>query len=158
LALVRAEDEEAEAFRALLEQVLRRLEGLAERDRVRWYELVRFALVWALYRRPRPEREHLIAAAQASQTTVARQKEVQAVSMTIAEALKAEGFAEGETKGKVEGRLEEAREMLQGLLEEKFGPVPEAIHQRIQATTDLARLHAAARGVLHLGSLEQFDL
>jgi hypothetical protein len=170
LALVRADDEEAEAFRALLEQVLRRLEGLAERDRVRWYELMRFALVWALYRRPPPEREPLIAAAQASQTNVARQKEVQAVSMTIAEALKAEGkaegiaegkaegIAEGEIKGKAEGRLDEAREMLQGLLEEKFGPVPEAVRQRIQATTDLARLHAAARRVLHLDSLEQCDL
>jgi hypothetical protein len=120
LALVRADDAEAEAFRALLEQILRRLEGLAERDRVRWYELVRFTLVWALYRRPRPEREPLIAAAQASQTNVARQKEVQAVSMTIAEALKAEGkaegIAEGETKGKAEGkaegRLDEARKML----------------------------------------------
>ena len=65
---------------------------------------------------------------------------------TIAEALKAEG------------RLDDAREMLQGLLEETFGQVPEAIRQRIQATTDLARLHAAARGVLHLSSLEQFDL
>jgi hypothetical protein len=48
--------------------------------------------------------------------------------------------------------------MLQGLLEEKFGVVPEAVRQRIQATTDLARLHAAARGVLHLGSLEEFEL
>jgi hypothetical protein len=68
------------------------------------------------------------------------------VGKTIAEALKAEG------------RLHEAREMLQGLLEEKFGPVPEGIRQRIQAATDLARLHAVARGALHLGGLEQFDL
>jgi len=154
LALVRADDEEADAFRTFLEQVLRRLEGLAERDRVRWYELVRFALIWALYRRPRPEREDLIAVAQASQTNVARQKEVQAVGMTIAEALKAEGKAEGNA----EGRLDDAREMLQGLLEEKFGPVPAAVRQRIHATTDLARLHAAARGVLHLGSLDDFKL
>jgi hypothetical protein len=158
LALVRADDAEAEAFGAMLEQVLRRLEGLAERDRVRWYELVRFTLVWALYRRPRPEGEQLIAAAQASQTNVTRQKEVQAVGMTIAEALKAEGKAEGRAEGKAEGRLDDARELLQALLEEKFGPVSEAVLQRIQATTDLARLHAAARGVLHLGSLVQFDL
>ena len=150
LALVRADDEEAEAFRALLGQVLRRLEGLADRDQVRWYELVHFSLVWALYRRPRPEREQLIAAAQASQTNVARQKEVQAVGMTIAEALKAEG--------KAEGRLDEAREMLQGLLEEKFGPLPEAVRERIGASTDRGRLHAAARRVLHLGSLEDFQL
>ncbi len=69
--------------------------------------------------------------------------------MTIAEALKAEG--------KVEGRLEDAREMLQGLLEEKFGPLPEAVRERVQATTDLGRLHAAARGVLHLGRLADFE-
>jgi hypothetical protein len=158
LAVVRADDEEAEAYRAVLGQVLRRLEGLADRDRVRWYELVRFALVWALYRRPRPEHEPLIATAQASQTNVARQKEVQTVTMTIAEALKAEGMAEGEAKGKAEGRIAEARDVLLALLEEKFGPVPEAIRQRIQATTDLARLHTAHRGVLRLNSLEEFDL
>src|SRR5207248_6188978 len=114
LALLRADDEEADAFRTMLEQVLRRLEGLADRDQVRWYELVRFSLVWALYRRPPPEREELIAAAQASQTNVDRQKEVQAVGMTIAEALKAEGMAEGQAKGKAEGkaegRLDEARD------------------------------------------------
>jgi hypothetical protein len=159
---VRADDEQAEAFRAVLEQVLRRLEGLAESDRVRWHELVHFVLVWALYRRPREDREQLIATAQASQTQAARHKEVQNVGMTIAEALKAEGRAEGEAKGKAEGeaqgRLDEARELLQALLEKKFGSVPEAARQRIQATTDLARLNAAALGVLHLGSLEEFRL
>jgi hypothetical protein len=54
--------------------------------------------------------------------------------------------------------LDDAREILQDLLEEKFGPVPEDVRQRIQATTDLARLHAAARGVLHLDRLEHFEL
>ncbi len=105
-------------------------------------------LVWALHRRPRPEREELIVAAQASQ------KEVQTVGMTIAEALKAEGMAEGEA----EGRLAEAREGLLALLEEKFGPVPETIRQRIRASADLTRLRAAHRRVLHLGTLEEFDL
>jgi hypothetical protein len=123
---------------------------------------VRFSLVWALYRRPRAERAELIAAAQANQTNVARQKEVQTVGMTIAEALKAEGMAEGmaqgQALGKAEGRLDEAREMLLGLLEEKFGAVPETLRQRIQATTDLARLRAAHRSIVHLGTLENFDL
>lgn len=154
MALVRADNEEPEAFRAVLEQVLRRLEGLADRDQVRWYELMRFSLAWALYRRPRPEREQLIAAAKNSQTNIARQKEVHTVTMTIAEALKAEGKAEGE----IEGRLADAREILQGLLEEKFGSVPDAVRQRIQAATDLTRLHAATRRVLHLGSLENLEL
>ena len=67
-------------------------------------------------------------------------------------------IAEGEAKGKAEGRLEEARELLQGLLEEKFGSVPEGIRQRIEAMTDLARLNAAARGVIHLGTLDEFQL
>ena len=72
------------------------------------------------------------------------------MSMRIAAALKAEGEAKG--------RLEEAREMLQCLLEVRFGAVPEAVHQRMSAATDLARLHAAARGVLHLASLDDFAL
>jgi phage gp29-like protein len=101
-------------------------------------------------RRPRPEREPLIAAAKGSQTNVARQKEVQAVSMTIAEALKAEGEAKGQ--------LDDARVILQALLQKKFGPLPEPVRQRIQAATDLARLHAAAVDVLQLDSLEEFEL
>ena len=119
---------------------------MRDRDEVRWHDLVRFSLKWALYRRPTPERDQLIAAAQSSQTSVARQREVQTVSMMIAEALKAEG------------QLNQARLMLQGLLEEKFGAVPEPVRQRIQTTTDLTKLDAAARRVLHLDSLEEFEL
>lgn len=43
-------------------------------------------------------------------------------------------------------------------LEEKLGTVPEAVRQRIQDTTDLTRLHAAARAVLRAGRLEDFEL
>jgi hypothetical protein len=73
--------------------------------------------------------------------------------MTIAEALKVEVRAEG----KAEGRLEEARGILQACWR-KFGSVPEAVRQRILAATDLAHLNAAVRGVLHLGSLDAFEL
>jgi hypothetical protein len=154
LAIVRAEQENAAAFRAVLQEVLRRLEGLAERDRGRWHDLLHFVLVWALYCRPRVERQDLVESAQASQTNVARQKEVQGMGMTIAEALREEGKVEGEAKGRLEG----AREILCYLLETKFGRVPEPHLQRIQATTDLSRLKAAAGSVARLTSVDELQL
>jgi hypothetical protein len=48
LAVVRAERENAEAFRALFTEVLRRLETLSEREPVRWHDLLWFVLSWAL--------------------------------------------------------------------------------------------------------------
>jgi hypothetical protein len=150
LAVVRADQEGTEEFRAILETAMRRLDGLAEKDIGRWYDLVHFVVLWALYRRPREERDRLVEIAQASQSNVARQKEIQTVSQTIAESL----IAEGEVKG----RLGEVREMLVGLLEDKFGALPESVLQRIGATTDLARLKTATRRVSHLASLEELQL
>jgi hypothetical protein len=57
-----------------------------------------------------------------------------------------------------EGRLESCRDVLLGLLEDRFGPVPEEVVQRIKATTDLAKLKAAARRAPSLPSLNDLPL
>lgn len=83
LAVVRAEREEAEAFRAVFAEVLRRLEGLSERETVRWHDLLWFVLSWGPRRRPAREREPLLEAARTSQVDVSHREELQRMSETI---------------------------------------------------------------------------
>lgn len=154
LAVVRADSEEADAFREVLQEALRRLEALAEADRPRWRELLHFVLQWALYRRPGEERAVLIQSAKASQQNALAQQEVQAMGQTIAEAL----IAEGEAKGRAEGRLEEARDWLRVAMEAKFGPLPNHILDQIQTATDHQRLRSAFKRLPQWSSLDAFRL
>jgi hypothetical protein len=57
-----------------------------------------------------------------------------------------------------EVRLETRRDDLLAMLEDRFGPLPEEVVRRVQATTDLAKLKAALRGVPSLESLDKLPL
>jgi hypothetical protein len=61
-------------------------------------------------------------------------------------------------EGRMEGALATARDDLYGLLMERFGRVPKIWEQRIQAATDLDRLKAAMRQVLHIQKLNELQL
>jgi hypothetical protein len=54
--------------------------------------------------------------------------------------------------------LQTRREYLRTLLEERFGPLPEAVVQRINTTDDLERLHKAFRQAIHLPRLDDLQL
>jgi hypothetical protein len=81
-------------------------------------------------------------------------KEVKVVAETIAEAWMEEGMA----KGLTQGRTEEARTLLCRLLENKFGTLPEGLVQKINAATDLMRLHDAFQQGLTLDKLDDLGL
>lgn len=150
LAVVRADQESTSEFTAVLEQALRRLEDLADKDRGRWYDLVHFALQWAIYRRAPEERGDLVQLALASQTNATHQKEVRTVAQTIADALRDEG--------KVEGQLRQARDILRDLLEEKFGSLPQLLLQRINTSNDLGRLNLAIRCVSRMNAVDELQI
>jgi hypothetical protein len=65
-----------------------------------------------------------------------------------------EWMAEGEARGKVIA----SRALLQSLLEDRFGPLPEALQQRIVAIDDVERLQNAARQVHRLQQLDELQL
>jgi hypothetical protein len=56
------------------------------------------------------------------------------------------------------GQLRARQEDLRVLLEERFGPLPEALQQQIDAIDDSERLRNALRQVLHLKSLSDLRL
>src|SRR5262249_28965554 len=80
-------------FETVFKESLSRLQTRFGQDHVRWYDLLRMVLTWALYRRPPQERDRLLAAAEASQSEALRQREVKTMGQTIAEALIEEGEA-----------------------------------------------------------------
>jgi hypothetical protein len=51
-----------------------------------------------------------------------------------------------------------AREILRTLLEDRFGPLPKKLLQRIEATDDLERLREAVRQVHRLQKLDDLQL
>jgi hypothetical protein len=115
-------------------------------------------LTWVLWRRPRQERADLMAMVEAHQPDVTQQREVQAMGQTIAESLIEEGFEKGIEKGIEKGKLTIARETVRLLLEDRFGPLPESLVQRIDSINELPRLQAAFRQGLRLQKLDDLQL
>jgi hypothetical protein len=146
LAVVRAEDASSEAFLNVYNTVLERLEPLAAREPVRYYDLLRLILTWGLWRRPQEEREQIQQAAIASQREAVHREEIRTMGMTIAE-----WYVK-------EGRLQALRDTLRDLLEERFRSVPEALQQRIEATTDVEKLQVCLRQVVHIKDPQELPL
>jgi hypothetical protein len=61
-------------------------------------------------------------------------------------------------EGMEEGRVNTARTIELGLLEEKFGKLPDDLVQRINAVSDPAKLERAARQTLRLDKLDDLQL
>ena len=150
LAVLRAQGEEGPAFERVYVEAMRRLEALAGQDHVRWYDLMRIILSWALWRRPRAERPALLTAAQAAQADVNRQKEIGLMGQTIAESIWEEG--------RIAGELRATRGALRSLLVKRFGPLPESVSQAIEGTTDLERLERAFQKALDVDKLADLEL
>ena len=80
LAIVRAERSDSATFRHVFVEVARQLEELHDRDKMRWYELLRLVLSWGLYRRAAAEKDDLVAAARDSQRHAETSLEVDTMS------------------------------------------------------------------------------
>src|SRR5262249_1163499 len=174
LAVLRSADADADSFRKVFGDAVRKIASLAAQNEVRWHDLMRILLTWLAWRRKEAERLALIAEAVASQSEVRRQKEVEAMSnqigATLAETVwakaEAEGIAKGRQEGEAKGRQEgEAkgkmlalRESLRALLEERFTTLAPEVIRRIEGCDDPDRLRQAVRQALHVEKPDQLAL
>jgi hypothetical protein len=158
LAVVRAERSDAATFREVFATVARQLEELHDRDKMRWYELLRLVLSWGLYRRPAAEKDDLVAAARASQQSARDSLEVETMSDVLWQTWPQKVAEEGRARGLAEGQLLNSRMVLRRLLERRFGALPEALVQQIEACSDGEALQAGLDQVVEVGSLEEFRL
>jgi hypothetical protein len=149
LAMVRAHFADGETYETVHAMVLQRLEPLSDSDKMRWNELMWFILSWDWYRRPREEWEKLSAAAVTSQKNVVRQHEVITMSQTMAQ----EVMAKGEARG-----VRAVRDILRGLIEDRFGELPATLAQRIETIEDLERLKICTRQVSRVQTLDELQL
>jgi hypothetical protein len=89
-------------------------------------------------------------------------REVRAVQMTWSQRIKAEGFRlgrqEGRKVGRKEGREDGMRQLLLHLLEQRFGPLPEAVRLKVEAIDSPRRLTQLSGQVLVASSLEELGL
>ena len=76
------------------------------------------------------------------------------MSQTVQQTWEQWMLEQGEAKGKILAK----RETLRDLLEERFGPLPEAVAQRVEAITDFDRLRALLRQVVHIQALDELQL
>ena len=96
LAVMRVTREEQEVFERVFTEAVRRMQQLQGQDEVRWYELLNFALQYAVWRRPGTERQRLVELA--AENNPGREREVRVMAQTIAEAYVNEGRAERRRK------------------------------------------------------------
>jgi hypothetical protein len=153
LAVVRAEREEVGTFRDVFAEVMRRLEPLRHSERLRWEDLMWFLVSWAYRRRPGEEKKDLVATATARLDSVAVKEEVEKMSTKVEQTWEQELLQRGDSRGS----LRTAREFLRDLLEDSFGPLPEAWAQRIESIEDVELLRRWGRRVKHIKSLDELD-
>ena len=85
-------------------------------------------------------------------------EEVEQLSTTVVETWEQELVARGEARGRAEGEMNARREDLRLLLEERFGPLPDAVATQISEIVDAEQLRDALRQVIHLRALEDLKL
>jgi hypothetical protein len=161
MAVVRAEWSDAAEFTRVLGEALRHLEPQAQGDRVGWQQLVKTMLYWGLFRRPKPEHAQILASVRGCMANVALQREVETMAeqmqQTWEQELLARGRQVGERQGEERGELKTYRKLLRKALERRFGPLPEALSQRIEAA-ELPGLEAAYDRADAIQSLDELVL
>jgi len=154
LAVVRATQDQSARFREVFAAVVKRLAALAERERMRWRDLMWMLISWALRRRPYQERQGLVEIALEYQPDPTSQEEVQSMSTALGQTL--EEWAK--QQGIEQGKLAASRKLLRRLLEDRFGSLPDAVHRAIDVSEDLGRLEQAIRRTPRLQSPEELEL
>lgn len=150
LAVVRAETVGTAEFAAIYKETLQRLEALSQNDAVRWKELLWFLLSWTLRRRPDEEKDDAQRLAAESQTRAATRREVELIMQQVKKTWEQSMLEQGELRGN--------RKTLRRQLEDRFGPLPESLIQRIETTADNERLETCLVQVLHIKSLDELAL
>jgi len=129
LALVQGRKKRPRRFRQLLVRVIRALEAMPERERMRWLTFLSYIHALVYHERSAAEQPELRLHLDASAATDVDRQEVVRMVKTYAEVVKEEVCREM------------ARAILIRQLGRRFGEVPDELVAVIQTTTDLGRLN-----------------
>ncbi len=146
LAVLRAGTLPIEVFEETLPQFIAEVEALSETDSMRWHDLKRFVLSWCIKLRDASERERVFQIAR--QTDQTRHHQEHNAMPTIYDSLINEGI--------VIGRNAERRELLESVLQSKFGELPADIQDWIAEHEDSDVLRKANISAGQVQSLDEF--
>ncbi len=154
LAIVRAEQSDAERFRQIFTQLAEQLEPLAGQDKMRWRDLLWLMVSWVVQRRSQEEGEALSRTLAEKQRDLALREEVQ----TMSEATKKTWIQVEAEKAETRVALRSQREILTAVLTDRFGELPESIQTLIQNCDQIDRLRGAILQAYKIKSLDEFNL
>jgi hypothetical protein len=117
-----------EAFRALLEEVMRHVDGLPTSAQGRWHDLLWYLRAMVYHVREEKEHEPLVEIIHEAERAKSRQAEVLAMGKTMAEVLEERGVLRGK------------QEALLRLLRKQFGKLPAGVEAQVKGTADDAKL------------------
>lgn len=145
LAVIRAEKEDVKTYEDVLLKVVTGLEELANRDHVRWHDLLSFIFGWIVQRRPTDEFEPLSRCVLSAESDRKHKQELSEMSTIV--------------KGSfVDLALQVRRDDIITILEQRFGSVPSEIREKINAVEDAEHLKACLISVLSLESIDDLKL
>ena len=130
---------------------------------MRWQQLLKLVLYWALYRRSPRERSQITDIVRASHNDALLQKEADAMAQQtwqnyeqeLAALFEDRGRKEGLKEGLKEGELLALRAVLRTQLTERFPTVPPNLLEQVDRA-DLEHLQAALKQVVHITSADEF--
>jgi predicted transposase YdaD len=144
LRLVQRRKALPEEFRTLLAEVLRNLEAMPARQRLRWLELLSYLRALVYHERSDEEQAPLGEAIEAAVRTAQQREGVLDMFRSGADVLKEQGRKEGRKKGRDEGRregeLHGRRQALLLQLRTRFKDLPLEMVTRVEQTKDIEQL------------------
>jgi len=175
LAIYKAEGAELEVASGLFATICNRLGSLHDSSRIRWEDLLKFVLGWAQNRRPQAERQAWHELAVQLESDEARRREVDQMSITIAESIflegeqkgrkegrkegrqegRQEGKQEGKQEGRQEGALEQTKAILLKVTSQRLGQSNPSALETINEISDVQRLDRMTNVMLKVGSWDE---
>ena len=149
LKVIQKENAPAEELEAVIKEAIEQIEILAEEDREEWQRLIQYILLLLLHRRS-PTEGKAISGRIWERVGLQGHGEGSEMEQTWYQSVVAEGFEKGQ--------VDAAQRRLLELLDEKFGPLPEATEIRVRAMRDRSELDGLSRRLLHASSLQELDL
>lgn len=134
LELVRRRKARPAEFQVLLDRVVRHLETMPRRERLRWLELLSYIHALVYHARRGVERKGLLEKITVSVETDDHRQEVVAMHQTIAQAVEAEG--------RKKEAIQRTRRILVRLLRKRFGELPPGLEKTIKRTKEIKKLDA----------------
>jgi hypothetical protein len=157
LAVIRSERADADTFHQVALGAIQHLYSMDAADRPRWEELIRAVLAWTFHHRPVTEHASLTTGAEALLSDPIRKQEFHTMAEQTVDYLYGRGRRQGREEGREEG-LSSMRVALQEQLKHRFGLLPEAVRQRIAASTSLDKLQLALIKVFDMKTLDDLAL